>query len=467
MSSTTARAGLPGWLFAGSVFAIGTYGMLLLVALVDPEPDNLAALVIAPLLVVLTIPIAVRIARTDGDPTVVMLLVVAVALKLTGALLRYYVAIDLYGGLADAASYHEAGALFAPTFRSLNFDVEAGKIPGTGFVEVVTGVVYAITGASRLGGFFVYSWFGLIGQILCWRAFKMAVPGGDSRRYALLILFLPSMLYWPSSIGKEGWMLLTIGLTAYGVARLLTGRSLGITLTAVGIAGVTMVRPHIALVLLASLLAALLLKRPESGSTLAPVVRLVSIGAVLAITLAVVGQTESFFGVSSLNQESVQTTITDTEETTAQGGSSFTPVSVNTPLDLPAASVTVLFRPLPFEADNIQTLVTSFEGLFLIALCVLSWRRFAAIPRLMRSVPYVAFAVVFVLLFVYAFSSFSNFGILARQRTQVFPFLFVLLALPPIGRRLARHEDSELEDAAREPTGRFDRWTRRGMRSEP
>jgi hypothetical protein len=35
-----------------------------------------------------------------------------------------------------------------------------------------------------------------------------------------------------------------------------------------------------------------------------------------------------------------------------------------------------------------------------------------------------------VLVFVYAFSSFSNFGLLARQRVQALPFLLVLYALP-------------------------------------
>ena len=32
------------------------------------------------------------------------------------------------------------------------------------------------------------------------------------RRYALLVLFLPSLLFWPSSIGKEAWMTLALGL---------------------------------------------------------------------------------------------------------------------------------------------------------------------------------------------------------------------------------------------------------------
>ena len=34
------------------------------------------------------------------------------------------------------------------------------------------------------------------------------------------------------------------------------------------------------------------------------------------------------------------------------------------------------------------------------------------------------------LLFCYIFSSFQNFGILARERVMVFPLVIVLLALP-------------------------------------
>jgi hypothetical protein len=49
----------------------------------------------------------------------------------------------------------------------------------------------------------------------------------------------------------------------------------------------------------------------------------------------------------------------------------------------------------------------------------------------LRSTPYVVYAGVFVLGFMVAFSSFPNFGLLARQRVQLFPFYFVLFCIPP------------------------------------
>jgi hypothetical protein len=44
--------------------------------------------------------------------------------------------------------------------------------------------------------------------------------------------------------------------------------------------------------------------------------------------------------------------------------------------------------------------------------------------------PYVTYAFVYSAVFVLAFSNFSNFGILARQRVQLLPLFLVLLAMP-------------------------------------
>ena len=66
----------------------------------------------------------------------------------------------------------------------------------------------------------------------------------------------------------------------------------------------------------------------------------------------------------------------------------------------------------------------------LLALVVASWKRLASIPRQLRSNPYVMLAVAYILMFVFAFGTIANFGILARERSQLMPFVFVLLAVP-------------------------------------
>jgi hypothetical protein len=105
----------------------------------------------------------------------------------------------------------------------------------------------------------------------------------------------------------------------------------------------------------------------------------------------------------------------------------------------------VLFRPLPFEAHNQDSLIAAAEGLLLVAITAASWRRLARLPGRIIREPYVAYAVSMVLLFCFVFSVIANFGILTRQRTQVLPLYFVLLAIPA-----AR----EVASTAREPRQR-------------
>ena len=114
----------------------------------------------------------------------------------------------------------------------------------------------------------------------------------------------------------------------------------------------------------------------------------------------------------------------------------FTPVSVtNNPANFPLATATVLFRPFPFEVGNVQSLLTAGEGVFLMWLVWRSRRRFANLWHEMRYSPYVSYAMGIALSFIYAFSAFSNFGILARQRVQVMPFFLVFLCIPERARK--------------------------------
>ncbi len=57
--------------------------------------------------------------------------------------------------------------------------------------------------------------------------------------------------------------------------------------------------------------------------------------------------------------------------------------------------------------------------------------------------------LIYTLVFVYAFSTFANFGILTRERVMVLPFVLVLFALPkPVGAQpststsLREHEEA-------------------------
>jgi hypothetical protein len=399
--------------------------------------DTWGALIVGPLMFVLTIPLLVRQARREGDPWVFWLLLAALVMKLLGALLRAYVVSDVYGGEGDSLLYHSEGTRIAAGFWDGDLDTGLETLSDTDFIYFFTGLIYAVTGPTFLGGFLVYSWLGFLGLFFFYRAFTIAVPDGRRTSYALLLFFLPSLVFWPSGIGKEAWMVFALGLAAYGGARAMSGAlARGVPVGALGLWLCWVVRPHVAGLMAVALVVGFVVgrvPRKEFG-------RLLKVAAiVVAILVAgfMIQQAKQFLSDAGIESFGGLTeALTQTGERTSKGGSEFDAVIVETPLDFPAAALTVLFRPLPIEADSTQALIASLEGAFLLILALARIRWIAAAFMSIRRRAYVAFAFVFVVMFIVAYSSIANFGILARQRVQVLPIVLVLLCIPPKADRI-------------------------------
>jgi hypothetical protein len=406
--------------------------------------DSYAAIVVGIGLVAISVPVLRRLAALESDARVARLIWIAFGCKLLAALPRFAVAFGVYDGQADAAAYHSVGATLARQFRDGDFVIDIGrKVQGTGFIQIVTGAVYTITGATDIGGFLVFSWLSFWGLYLFHRAFVRACPQGDHYRYACLVFLLPSLLFWPSSIGKEAWMCLALGVSAYGASRVLTGGRGGILIFSAGLVALGAVRPHITAIIAVSLLAAYVLRRsPRSSTGLAPFGKLIGILLLGGALIAAVSELESFLGVDAFDQESVQLELDEVTQQTGQGGS-YAP-GTQTDLDarqLPKAFVNVMFRPFPWQATNAQSLIAAAEAAFLMLLLASGWRRLLGAMRATLDTPYVILCGCYTVLFVYGFSSFANYGILVRQRVQVLPFVLVMFCLPPIRARRRPPED--------------------------
>jgi hypothetical protein len=394
------------------------------------------ALLLVPLLVFVTVPALRRQAAREREARLFRLLTWALVLKLAGALLRFYVAFGLYGGQADAAAYHEWGVDISANFRSFVFETGLENLHSTRFIRLFTGMVYTVVGPTKLGGFLIFSWLGFLGLFLLYRAFTLAVPGGQARSYARMLFFFPSMLFWPSSVGKEAWMILAIGVTSFGIARILAddiGR--GLVPLVAGAWMVAVVRPHVAAMLGVGAVAAYLVKPADPRHReIAPVVKGVLLVAIGLGSLLLVQRTDAFLRETGVREEGLTDTLERTTFRTQQGGSEFDPSVLASPARIPIAFATVLFRPVVLEAENFQAVLAALEGTALFLLCAWRWTWIVTAVRDVRRRAYVAMAVAYIGVFVFGFSSIANFGILARQRVQVLPFLFVLLAIPPVER---------------------------------
>ena len=370
--------------------------------------------------------------RRFRDPWLSKVLALAFTVKLASSFIPYAVGNHLYNGVVDAHSYDRQATKLVHLWWHGDFNTHTGqKLIGTGFIVLVTTAIYFIIGPNFVGGFIFFSWLGFWGLYLLYRAFRIALPNYDHRRYAKLIFFLPSLLFWSSNLGKEPWMILSIGFVALGAAKLFAHEHGAFLWLAAGLTGTAMVRPHITVLTLARVRRLPASRRHGARATpLTPIYTTLGILVLIIGGVIVLNQAKSFFRVDSVNSKSVNHVLDTAGVRSLGGGSGFTPTRVHSPTDLPRAALTVLARPFPWEAHNAQALGTSLESVFLMFLFLASWGRVKQLPRVMFREAYVGFAVTYILLFVYAFSAFGNFGLLVRERIQVLPFVFVLLALP-------------------------------------
>src|SRR5688572_29813489 len=116
-----------------------------------------AGVLVVVALVVASIPLVRRLTRGESDELLRRLVPWAFAAKVASALPRYLVVFAVYDGNADAETYHVAGIDIAARIRVGDLFPAVEGATGTAFLKWLTGAVYAFTGPTRLGGFFVFS----------------------------------------------------------------------------------------------------------------------------------------------------------------------------------------------------------------------------------------------------------------------------------------------------------------------
>lgn len=402
--------------------------------------DMAVAAVVALVLVVVSYPVFQRLGRTDDDPLLPRMLIGALVAKLGFSVVRYWVVNTLYGGAGDSLRYDRDGWLFAQAVRhgSLLPSIPSidTVVASTRNIIKLTGYVYAVIGRSMHGGYFFYAWLAFLGCLIFARGARRAFPELDQRRYLLLVLFWPSLLFWPSSIGKDAVMVFLLGVAFYGASLLLGPRArlVGAVPFVLAIGGMMLVRSHVALMAAAALTVALVFafvggdRVPRRGR--GRMVRVAALVATVAVAAVASAQTTRFFSEEAGRTTDTKDALELTKERTQEGGSEFEPIVVGNALDIPAATVSVVVRPFPWEVKSGGMALAAVEGAAVALLFALSWRRLRRWPGSAWRRPILIFAVIYVLLFVVGFSAIGNAGILARQRVQMFPMLFLPLAVP-------------------------------------
>jgi hypothetical protein len=355
------------------------------------KPGRLASILFA-----VSAPVLVREGRRQRDPRLAALLLAGLGVKLAAAFAANRLIEYRSPEGTDPDDYHAAGAIIAPRLRAgrprgtldlartVPFDTRTPPV-GTNAVRFMTGAVYAVVGPSKQNGFVVFSWLGFWGQFLFHRAFAVGVPDADARPYASQVLFLPSVVFWGSSLGKEPLMLLGLGSAALGSAHALDGEiARGAALVGAGGALAILVRPYVL----------------------------------------------RWFGPG------LRAELEDWADLTEQGNAAFRPPPPGGgPGSVARTAASVLFRPFPHEARVPEARAAAAEGAFLMGMTVLRAPQLAAAARRAGRRPYIGVAAAVVGGLIAALAGVANFGVLNRQRVPLLPFYLVLLNAGRVRRR--------------------------------
>lgn len=344
-----------------------------------------------------------------------------IGLRFAGALARYGLIVGYYRGHGDALRYHEEAGYLRDS--ALQWDWSGWldtQWSGTHAIELANAVVGLPALGSVIGEFFIFAALGFVGLCLCVAALRRSVPQLPGRPLALVILCWPSLVFWPSSIGKEAVILLAIGGMALAVAP--PRRSWAAILSSLLLAFA--IRPHVAGLLAVSLFAFDTISTQRKTS-----VTVTRLAVSLAVSLAFVWQGATALGVDPTEIDTIAEELQYRSSNTDRGGSSMGTKVVGIAA-IPLGILNVLFRPLPFEANGPTMLIAAVENLVFWGAIWRFRRGVRQVVKNWRRISFLRFGVFFGTLWAALIGvTFVNMGILARQRTLMMPFLVGLLAI--------------------------------------
>lgn len=314
----------------------------------------------------------------------------------------YLIFVSSFGG--DAIGYF---------INSLSSELRDFK-PGTIAVEHIT-AAFSQTGFSIVSVFAIFNIFGFIGLLAFYACLNEITKSSSVRlKYmVLLIVFLPSISFWSAGLGKDAISFMAIGLALY--AALDFGKR--IPLLVLAIAFMLFVRPHMAGMMLISVVISMVLSKQISF-----IPRAIIGSGGLGVAVLMIPFALNYAGVAE-DASNLGEYIDGRASANQSGGSSLDITS----LPLPLQMFTYLFRPLPFEARSITTLLAAIDNMVLLYLGYKSFKARVTVKGL--TLPGNRVFMWWYVLISWALLSMTtaNLGIAMRQKWMFAPVLIFLL----------------------------------------
>ena len=232
--------------------------------------------------------------------------------------------------------------------------------------------------------------------------------------YWSFLLFIPSMSFWSSGLGKDAISFFSVCLFLYTIT---SNKKLYILLP-ISFFFMFMVRPHIALMMIVSFVIYFIFR-----SKIHLLAKLIILPVIIAGVVVSSGFVQQYVGLDEASLDSVSGYVDSRQNSNQGGGSSIDLQSMSYPMQM----FTYIFRPLPFDAHSALALFTSIENTILLILFL-----YVLFKNKFKLYAFVEGKHAWLLIYVFLTCSMlaittANLGIATRQKWMFMPILIYLL----------------------------------------
>ncbi|WNC69653.1 hypothetical protein RI845_05765 [Thalassotalea nanhaiensis] len=291
---------------------------------------------------------------------------------------------------------------------------------GTNSVSSIT-CILVVLNFSYLACFLFFNILGSIGLLFFYSSLKQVNISNNKfiTRLSIIIIFLPSISFWSAAIGKDAMSFLSVSLALWSALDLKRRK---VTMGG-AIFFMLLVRPHVAAVMVLAIAFSTLIDRSLGQKVRIGmfIISLISSVVVLPFALKYAGLGDD------VTANSLQSYIEKRQSYNLSGGGA---VDIQN-MSLPGKVFTYMFRPLPYEAHSITSLISSIDNVILLLFFI--YGAFKCVAT--RKIKYesllkynLAFIGVYALVVLLMLSlTTANLGIAMRQKWMFMPmFLFLI-----------------------------------------
>lgn len=308
-----------------------------------------------------------------------------------------------------------------------------------GFNVGTQGLIYIIqwirntVGGSYLDFYLLFQAVGFFGITVLLRVFEeihdeLRLPHAP---YFYALMAIPSLHFWSSALGKDGPFLLATSLALWASMRLPSRTKALIAALLL----MLFIRPHVALVAGAALSLGVVV-----GKGIPTYLRIALFVVAVAGTGLAATTLESAYAIDITSAESISRQFERVDNVLQSEDAGTTAVSGPFVVRL----LSLMFRPLFFDAFESFGLIASFESLFLIWMVLLLLVRSRDVFQVFRNVLFARYALIYAFgLTLFLAISYWNVGLGLRQKWTMLVPMYLVLLVTVLAVRRASQRSSE------------------------